>query len=82
MPTGSLVKAGSQTANAQRVSVANSMITVHWAGAGTTSAPVATNLPNYTIGVNAGGITTADVYHVIDGAWVDTGASVANLYGA
>lgn len=53
-----------------------------WAGAGTTAAPDPSGMANFTVGVNQGGVTAADVYWVINGAWVDTGASVANLFGA
>lgn len=63
------------------VSVANAIISEVWAGAGTTNAPDATDYANFIIGVNNGGASTANVYHVINGAWVDTGATVANLYG-
>jgi hypothetical protein len=75
MPTGSL------TGDSQKVANTSSIISYHWAGAGTTNAPSATNLPNYTVGVNTGGAATGLVYHVIDGSWVPTGTDVANLYG-
>ena len=58
-----------------------SLINVHWAGSTTTNAPDAADFPDYYIGANNGGISTANVYHVIDGVWVDTGATVANLFG-
>lgn len=61
--------------------VSGSLISYHWAGAGTTNAPDATDFYNYTIGVNSDGASTGNVYHVIDGTWTDTGATVANLYG-
>lgn len=75
MPTGSLV------GNAQRVNVSNSIICYVWAGSGTTSAPDATNIPNFAVGVNSGGVAAGIVYHVIGGTWVSTTATVANLYG-
>ena len=58
-----------------------SPIVYQWSGAGTTNAPSATNLSNFVIGVNSSGASTGNVYHVIDGTWTDTGATVANLYG-
>jgi len=64
------------------VYVANSLISYQWAGAGTTNAPDPATLSDFIVGVNNGGISSANVYHVIDGAWVDTGATVANLFGA
>ena len=75
MPSGSL------QGDSQKVAVTNSVISYHWAGAGTTNAPDATSLPNYVVGVNTDGAATGLVYHVINGAWVPTGADVANLYG-
>lgn len=68
--------------DAGKVHIANGLISHHWAGTGTTNAPDATAMDDYTVGVNQSGIATADVYHVIDGVWVDTGAAVSNLYGA
>jgi hypothetical protein len=65
-----------------QVVVANSLISYFWAGAGTTAAPDASNLPDFVIGVNNGGVASANVYHVIGGAWVDTGSLVSHLYGA
>ena len=52
---------------------------VIWAGASTTNAP--TTAAMGTIGANQGGVTAAEVYHWSGSAWVDTGATVANLYG-
>lgn len=63
------------------VNITNTLISYHWAGADDTNAPDATDLPDYIVGVSASGASTGVVYHVIDGAWVSTGATVANLYG-
>ena len=52
-----------------------------WPGTGITSAPSAKNLPNFDVGVNSDGATGGNVYWVISGAWVDTGALVVNLFG-
>lgn len=52
---------------------------VIWAGASTTNAPASAAMG--TIGANSGGATTGNVYHWSGSAWVDTGATVANLYG-
>jgi hypothetical protein len=62
--------------------VSNGLITYVWAGAGTINAPNAAAFPDFVIGVNSDGASTGLVYHVINGAWVATGATVANLYGA
>jgi len=51
---------------------------VIWAGAGTTNAP--TTAAMGAVGANLGGITTAAIYHYY-GGWVDTGATVLELYG-
>jgi len=69
------------TNDAGHVLISNSMISYHWAGAALTNAPDPTDFPNYQIGINADGASTGNVYHTIDGAWVDTGATVAQLYG-
>lgn len=66
------------------LSVTGNPVTVNrvhviWAGASTTNAPASAAVG--TIGANQGGITTAEVYHYSGSAWVDTGATVANLYG-
>lgn len=66
---------------ASKVAVTNGLISYYWAGAGTTSAPDATSLADFTVGVNGNGASTGNVYHVINGTWTDTGATVANLYG-
>jgi len=58
-----------------------SPVSYYWADVGTTNAPTATNIPDFTLGVNQNGIAAADVYWVIGGTWVDTGASVTNLFG-
>ena len=63
------------------VSVTNGLISYHWTSADDTDAPIATSLADYTIGLASDGATAGAVYHVIDGAWVATGATVANLYG-
>lgn len=52
-----------------------------WSSTGSTNAPDAKQLPNFTVGVNNDGATAANVYWVINGSWVDTGATVANLFG-
>jgi hypothetical protein len=70
------------TNDALHVQIANSLISYHWAGADDTSAPDATDLNDYVVGISADGASTGIVYHVIDGAWVSTTATVANLYGA
>jgi len=64
-----------------RVVVANSLISYHWTSADDTDAPDATNFADYLVGVASDGATGGAVYHTIDGAWVATGATVANLYG-
>jgi hypothetical protein len=57
-----------------------------WAGAGTTNAPPADEYQQGSLGANNDGASTANVYHVVRVAgvhtWVDTGATVANIYGA
>ena len=63
------------------VTVTNGLISYHWTSADATDAPTATNLADYTIGLASDGATAGVVYHVIDGGWVSTGATVANLYG-
>ena len=67
--------------DAGRVVVSNGLISYHWTSADATDAPTATSLADYTIGLALDGAATGVVYHVIDGAWVSTGADVANLYG-
>jgi len=69
------------TNDAGHVHAANTLISYVWTGAGTTSAPDPATFANYTIGINSDGVSSGNVYHVIDGAWVDTGATVATLYG-
>lgn len=59
-----------------------SAISFFWTGAGITSAPPAANLHNGVLGANSDGATTGQIYHVVDGTWVATGATVANFYGA
>jgi hypothetical protein len=54
-------------------------VQVIWAGSGTTNAPASAMMG--TIGANQGGIQSAEVYHYTGSAWVDTGATVINLYG-
>lgn len=63
------------------VVVSNGLISYHWTSADDADAPTATSLADYTIGLASDGASTGVVYHVIDGAWVSTGATVANLYG-
>lgn len=63
------------------VVVANSLISYHWTSADDTDAPDATNFADYVVGVASDGATGGAVYHVIDGGWVATGTTVANLYG-
>ena len=75
MPTGSL------TGDSQKVANTSSIISYHWAGAGNGNAPDATNIPNYTVGVDASGVAAGVLWHVIDGVWVTTAATVTNLYG-
>lgn len=69
------------TGGAVPVVVANSLISYHWTSADATDAPDATNLADYLVGAASDGATGGAVYHTIDGAWVATGATVANLYG-
>lgn len=61
------------------------IFTAFWAGAGTTNAPSAAEYRLGSLGANNDGATTANVYHVVPVAgvntWVDTGATVANIYG-
>lgn len=63
-------------------SVGNGLLSHHWAGPGVTGAPDASAMRDYTIGATLNAVSTAATYHVIDGAWVPTGGTVANLYGA
>ena len=65
---------------AASVTVSGALVSHFWAGTGTTNAP-ATNVVSGQIGVNNDGATTANVYHYNGTAWVDTGATVLNLYG-
>ena len=69
------------TDGAAHVLVSNSLISYHWTSADDTDAPTATALPDYVVGVASDGATAGAVYHVIDGGWVATGSTVANLYG-
>lgn len=66
---------------AAHVAVANSLISYHWTSADDTDAPDATGFADYLVGVASDGATGGAVYHTIDGAWVATGTTVANLYG-
>ena len=70
------------TNGAAHVLVANSLISYHWTSVDASGAPDATSFADYTVGVGADGAATGIVFHVIDGAWVSTTATVANLYGA
>ena len=62
------------------------VFTTFWAGASTTNAPPAKDFKEGTIGANNDGATGANVFHVVNVSgtftWVDTGATVANIYGA
>lgn len=58
------------------------LIQYYWAGAGDGNAPAATNLADFTYGVSQNGASNGELYWVINGAWVNTGASVANIHGA
>lgn len=58
-----------------------SPVSYYWSGAGTTNAPTATDIADFTLGVNSDGASTGNVYWVIGGSWVDTGATVTNLFG-
>ena len=57
-----------------------------WAGVGLGGAPSATSYWQGAVGIDQNGATVATVYHIVEIAgtltWVDTGATVANLYGA
>jgi len=70
------------TNGAASVNVSNALVSYVWSGADDTNAPVATDFPDFTYGVSADGAATGLVYWVIGGAWVATGATVANLHGA
>lgn len=59
-----------------------SAIVFFWSGSGIGGAESAADLRNGVLGADSDGITTAQVYHVVNGSWVATGATVANLYGA
>ena len=65
--------------------ITKNIIMAFWAGAGTTNAPAAANYREGSLGANNDGASTANVYHVVNVAnvptWVDTGATVANIYG-
>ena len=63
------------------VYVSNSLITHQAAGSDSSNLPDPTSLADFTIGVNLSGQPAGNVYHVINGLWQDTGATVANLYG-
>ena len=68
---------------AVRVVVADgAMVAAIWAGAGTGGAPDASNYADGQIGVDSGGAAAGLSYHVFNSAWVATGGTVANLYGA
>jgi len=56
-------------------------IPIFWTGSGTGGAPSATNLRSGTLGADSDGIATGIIYHVVNGSWVSTTATVANLYG-
>ncbi len=62
-----------------------SVFDVSWAGAGTTNAPATADYWEGAVGINNDGATGANVYHIVEISgtltWVDTGATVANLYG-
>lgn len=75
MPTGSILN------DSQKVNITNSIVCYVWSGAGTGNAPDATTIPNFTVGVDAGGAATGVLWWVINGTWVTTTATVANLYG-
>lgn len=57
-------------------------ISYFWTGSGITNAPDATGFKDGILGANSDGISTGAIYHVVDGVWIATGATVANLYGA
>ena len=58
------------------------MIAAFWTGAGATSAPDANLYANGQIGSDSDGVTSGLTYHAVNGSWVATGGTVANLYGA
>lgn len=58
-----------------------SAISHFWSGSGPGSAPPADKLRNGVLGADNNGISTGTVYHIVDGVWISTGATVANLYG-
>ena len=70
-----------ETGGAAHVLAVNSLIDYRWAAAGTTNAPSATALDDYTTGANLSGIFTAKIYQVVNGAWKWTGCYMYNLYG-
>lgn len=59
-----------------------SAISYFWTATGLTNAPDPAGFKNGILGADLDGISTAAVYHVVEGTWVATGATVANLYGA
>ena len=65
-----------------RARVGGSLISYHWPGAGTGNAPDPTDFFNYTIGADSNAVAGATIYHVVDGAWVSLGVTVAQLHGA
>lgn len=70
-----------ETDGAAHVVVSNSLISYHWTSADDTDAPDATDFADYVVGAASDGAAAGLTYHVIDGAWVATGATVTNLYG-
>lgn len=59
--------------------VSMTLISYFWSGADATNAP--DQATTGELGAAADGASTGAVYHYNGTAWVDTGATVANLYG-
>lgn len=59
--------------------VSSLAISYFWASADATDAP--TTATTGQIGAASAGATGGKIYHYTGTAWVDTGATVANLYG-
>jgi len=50
-----------------------------WTGAGTSNAPATANLKTGMYGADNGGTASSVVYQIILGAWVSTGATIAEM---
>lgn len=73
----------SQNKEAIRAKIADAaLIAVFWTGSGLSSAPDAGGYGSGQIGADSDGVAAGLTYHVVNNAWVATGGTVANLYGA